>query len=97
MMKMENNICRDNGVNETGTLGESTSPGRVLGEQQLTPGRHQATARARTKWNKEVNRIVTRCFYMSEPSRRGYRRRMLGIWKERGVFEVSEHALDIVF
>lgn len=90
-MKMENNTCRENGVNGTGTLRESASPGRVVGEQQPTPGRHQATAR--TKWNKEVNRIVMRCFYMSEPSRRGYRRRMLGIWKERGVFEVSEQRL----
>ncbi|XP_068738998.1 uncharacterized protein [Montipora capricornis] len=90
-MKMENNTYRENGVNGTGTLRESASPGKVVGEQQPTPGRHQTTAR--TKWSKEVNRIVMRCFYMSEPSKRGYRRRMLGIWKERGVFEVSEQRL----
>ena len=91
MMKMENNTCRENGVNGTATLRGSALPGRVVGEQQPTPGRHQSTAR--TKWNKEVNRIVMRCFYMSEPSKRGYTRRMLGIWKERGVFEVSEQRL----
>ena len=55
-MKMENNTCRENGVNGTGTLRERASPGRVVGEQQPTPGRHQTTTR--TKWNKEVNRIL---------------------------------------
>ena len=60
-------------------------------EPQHGPGRHQATARI--KWSKEVNKIVMRCFYKSEPNKRGYRKRMLEIWTDIGVFEVTEQRL----
>ena len=36
----------------------------------------------RRKWTKEVSKLVMRCFYQSDPTRRGYRRRMIAIWRE---------------
>ena len=90
-MKLETNCTRENGVNGTGTSSESSSPNRVVGVQQPTPCHHQAAARL--KWTKEVNRIVMRCFFKGEPSKRGYRKRMIGIWNEIGVFETSEQRL----
>ena len=30
-------------------------------------------------WNKEVNKLVMKCYVMNEPSKREYRRRMCGI------------------
>ena len=62
----------------------------VLGD---TLSHHQVTARM--KWNKEVNKIVMRSFYGSEPAKRGYRKRMLNIWSELGVFEISEQRLAV--
>ena len=83
---------RENNVNGTGSSnGEGVTFGSGSGGRQPDLSRHQATARM--KWNKEVNKIVMRCFYMSDPTKRGYRKRMLSIWNELGVFEVSEQRL----
>ena len=62
--------------------------------EQREPGRDQVTAR--TKWNKEVNKVVMECFYRSKPFDeegkpvRGYRQRMLREWRDRGLFESTE-------
>ena len=89
-MNQSNN--RENNVNGTGSSnGEGVTFGSGSGGQQPDLGRHQATARR--NWNKEVNKIVMRCFYRSEPTKRGYRKRVLSIWKELGVFEISEQRL----
>ena len=87
---MSNTNCSNNGVNETEVSSNSVSPGRCTMEPQRGPGRH---ATARKKWSKEVNKIVMRSFFKSEPNKRGYRKKMLEIWKDIGVFEVTEQRL----
>ena len=83
---------RENNVNGTGSNnGECVTFGSGSGGQQPDLGRHQVTARL--KWSKEVNKIVMRCFYSSEPTKRGYRQRMLNVWKEIGVFKLTEQRL----
>ena len=64
-MNQSNN--RENNVNGTGSSnGEGVTFGSGSGGQQPDLGRHQATARR--KWNKEVNKIVMRCFIgVSQP------------------------------
>ena len=83
-MKMETNCTKENGVNGTGTSSESASLGRVV----VGTAAHSRSS----KWNKEMNKIVMRCFIKSESSKRGYKKRMIGIWKEIGVFEVKQKA-----
>ena len=34
-----------------------------------------------------------RCFYQSDPTRRGYQKRMIAIWREIGTFEITEQRL----
>ena len=34
------------------------------------------------KGTKKVNKVVMRCFYQSNPTRRGYRKRMIAIWRQ---------------
>ena len=76
------------------TKGEGSSPGRCFLLEQREPGRDQVTAR--TKWNKEVNKVVMECFYRSKPFDeegkpvRGYRQRMFREWRDRGLFESTE-------
>ena len=83
---------RENNVNGTGSSnGEGVTFGSGSGGQQPDLGRHQATARR--KWNKEVNKIVMRCFYRSEPTKRGCRKMMLSMRNELGVLEISEQRL----
>ena len=49
--------------------------------------------RMRVQWTKELNRLVMKCYLKSDPSKRGYRKRMLEIWNKTGVFETTEHQL----
>ena len=52
---------RENNVNGTGSInGEGITFGSGSGGQQPDLGRHQATAKR--KRNKEVNKIMLRCF-----------------------------------
>ena len=84
----------NNGVNGSGTLVEAEAPGRGPVATQSCPDRHQATAdRRRVHWTKELNKLVMKCCLKSDPSKRGYRKRMLAIWNEIGVFETTEQQL----
>ena len=94
MSKMSNQKFENNIVNRTRLLGEVSSPGRCFLVQQREPGRHQVTARI--KWNKEVNKVVMKCFHRNklfdeeEKPVRGYRQRMFREWRDRGLFESTE-------
>ena len=45
------------------------------------------------RWTKEINKLVMKCFYQSNPTRRGYRKQMIAIWKEIGTFQITEQRL----
>ena len=93
---MLSNQITNNCVNEARTNnGEGLSHGRCPVEEQRRPGRHQATARTgiRKKWSREENMFVMECYYRSVPSRRGYRKRMLDLWREKSMFIVTEQRL----
>ena len=92
-MSQRNNS--NNGVNGSGTFGEAVTPGRGPVATQDCPDRHQATAdrRKRVHWTKELNKLVMKCYLKSDPSKRGYRKRMLEIWNKIGVFETTEEQL----
>ena len=42
------------------------------------------------KWTSQENKIVMQCYLLSEPKIRGYRKRMLSLWLQKGMFWVSE-------
>ena len=41
----------------------------------------------RRRQTEELNKLVMRYFYQSDPTRRGYQKRMTAIWREIGTFE----------
>ena len=84
MMNFETTYTCNNDVNGTVISMTSSSPGREVGGQQPIPGRYPVTARRR--WNKEVNKLMMRCFFRNRPTKRGYSKRisMVRIWKEIG-------------
>ena len=71
-----------NDVNGTGTPCEGPSSGRSFVAQQHEPGRNPTTARK--TWSKNDNKLAMMSYFKSEPLKRGYRKRMLEIWKEIG-------------
>ena len=59
--------------------------------QQHVPGRNPTTA-GKT-WSKNDNKLAMMSYFKSEPLKRGYRKRMLEIWKEIGTFDLKEQQL----
>ena len=58
-------------------------------------GHHQANpviSKTR-KWTSQENKIVMECYFLSEPKIRGYRKHMLSLWLQKGMFWVSEQRL----
>ena len=84
-----------NRANGTGSnYGEGSSHGRNALGQQEASGRYPATASnrgARIKWTKELNKLVMKCYIKSDPSKRGFRKRLFSIWNEIGVFELNRN------
>ena len=94
MSEMSIQSIENNSLNETRSIGEGSSLGRCSSAQQRGCIRHSATARM--KWGKEVNKIVSECFYKCRPFDeegkpiRGNRQRMYKEWRERGMFESTQ-------
>ena len=91
---MSNQNSENNDINRDGPVGEGSLPVRCSLVRQQRSGRHPTTVR--TKWSKNVSKIVMECFFRSRPfdddgnSIRGYRKRILQEWKEHGVFEITK-------
>ena len=47
----------------------------------------------RRKWTSQENKIVMECYLLSQSKIRGYRKRMLSLWLQKGMFWVSERRL----
>ena len=78
--------------------------GSRLAEQGLSFGRcsrqgnigcyHANSVKSkRRKWTSQDNKIVMECYLLSELKIRGYRKRMLSLWLQKGMFWVSEQRL----
>ena len=65
---------------------EGPSLGRC--SRQGNTGRHHANPviSERSKWTSQENKIVMECYLLSEPKIRGYRKRMLSLWLQKGMF-----------
>ena len=69
-------------------------PAGVL-DREGNIGRHHANPviSKRRKWSSQENKVVMECYLLSEPKIRGYRKRMLSLWLQKGMFWVSEQRL----
>ena len=47
----------------------------------------------RRKWTSQENKIVMECYSLNEPKIRGYRKCMLSLWLQKGMFRISEQRL----
>ena len=72
-------------------LAEQGSSSGMCSEQGNI-GRHHANLviSKRRNWTSQENKIVMACYLLSEPKIRGYRKRMLSLWQQKGMFWVSE-------
>ena len=97
MNEMSNENSINNGVNRAGPVGKGSSPSSCSLVRQRRPSRYPTTVR--TKWSKNVNKVVMEFFFRSKASDddgkpiRGYGQRMMQEWKEHGLFEITEQRL----
>ena len=47
----------------------------------------------RRKWSKEENTELWKCYVLSNPQQRGYRKRMTSLWHERANHQITEQRL----
>ena len=90
---MSSNEIETNNVNESRLAKQEPSSDRC--SRQGNIGRHHANPvlSKRRKWTGQENKIVMKCYLLSEPKIRGYRKRMLTLWLQKGIFWVSEQRL----
>lgn len=65
-------------------------------QNQLTTTTSEETVRPqRKKWTNTENRLVIHCYYKSDPTQRGYRKRMHQLWKdENPTSDITEQRLS---
>ena len=69
-------------------------PGSSPVGNQAGLGRQPNTGiQSRRRFTRDDNIRVLECYYLSKPTKRGYRRRMLQIWDNRGYEGISEQRL----
>ena len=90
---MSSNEIQTTDVNGSRLAEQGPSSGRC--SQQGNIGRHHANPviSKRRKWTSQENKIVMECYLLSEPRIRGYRKHMLSLWQQKGMFWVSEQRL----
>ena len=90
---MSSNEIQTNDVNGSRLAEQGLSSGRCSRRGNI--GRHHANhvISKRRKWTSQENKIVMECYLLSEPKIRGYRKGMLSLWQQKGMFWVSEQRL----
>ena len=90
---MSSNEIQTNNVNGSRLAEQGPSSGRC--SRQGNIGRHHANPviSKRKKWTSQKNKIVIECYLLSEHKIRGYRKRILSLWLQKGIFWVSQQRL----
>ena len=56
---------------------------------------HNSKRPKRKTWTMEDNHLALHCYFRSNPSQRGYRKRMRQIWQECAIFQATSQRLAI--
>ena len=90
---MSSNGIETNKVNGSQLAEQGPLSGRC--SRQGNIGRHHTNPviSQKRKWTSQENNIVMESYLLSEPKIRGYRKRMLTLWLQKGMFWVSEQRL----
>ena len=83
---MSSNEIHINNVNGSRLTDQGPSSGRC--SQQGNIGHHHANPviSKRRKWTSQENKNVMECYLLSEPKITGYKKHMLSIWQQKGMF-----------
>ena len=90
---MSSNEMKTNDMNGSRLPGQALSSGRC--SQRGNIGCHHANPviSKRRNWTSQETKVVMRSYLLRDPKIRGYRKRMLTLWLQKGMFSVSEQRL----
>ena len=90
---MSSNEIETNNVNRTRLAEQGPSSGRCSQEGKIPCHHVNPAIVKRRKWTSQENKMVMECYLLREPKIRGYRKRKLSLWLQKGMFSVSEKRL----
>ena len=90
---MSSNEIQTNDVNGSRLAEQGPSSGKCYRQRNIGPHYANPVISKRRKWTIQENNIVMESHLLSEPKIRGYRKRMLILWLQKGMFLVSEQRL----
>ena len=82
-----------NGVNASRLVEQGLSSGRCSRQGSIDRHHTNLVISKRRKWSSQENKIVMEYRLFSEPKVRGYRKRFLSLWLNKGILWVSEQRL----
>ena len=82
-----------NDVNGSRLAGQGPLSGRCSRQGNIRRHHANPAISKRRKWSSQEKKIVIECCLLSEPKVRGYRKQMLSLWLNKGMFWVSEQRL----
>ena len=82
-----------NDVNGSRLAEQGPSSGRCSGQRSIARYHANPVISKRRNWSSQENKIVMECYLLSEPKLRGYRKHMLSLWLNKGMFWLSEQRL----
>ena len=90
---MSSNEIETNDMNGSQLTEQGPSSGRCSRQGNIGCHHVNPVISKRRKWTSQENKIVMECYLLSEPKIRGYRKRMLSLWLQKGMSLVSEQRL----
>ena len=83
---MSSNEIKTNNMNGSRLAQQGPWSGRC--SRQGNIGHHHANPviSERRKWTSQENKIVMECYLLSEPRIGGYKKRLLRLWLQKGIF-----------
>ena len=83
---MSSNEIETNDVNGSRLSEQGPSSDRCSRQGNICCHHANPFISKRRKWASQVNKIVMECYLLNEPKIRGYRKRMLSLWMQKGMF-----------
>ena len=90
---MSSNEIETNDVNGSRLAEQGPSSERCSRQGNIGRNHANPVIIKRRKCTSQENKIVMECYLLSEPEIRGYRKRKLSLWVQKGMFWVSEQRL----
>ena len=90
---MSSNKIETNDVNGSQLTEQGPLSGRCSLQGNISRHHTNPVISKRMKWMSQENKIVMECYLLSRSKIRGYRKRMLSLWLQKGMFWVSEQRL----